>query len=465
MAVSGIGDTGYATDEFSVYVLLRSHCSEYSALVNAVIAANITDLQPTFSLDVSTVRTMHQLAEDEQLRFPKGDEILRRDFYVDDLLSESDSIDEAFNIMQQTSGIFAKGQFQLRKWCSNVADVLDKVPEEDRESFLRFDDGSNFTKTLCLALDLATDHLLFSFEGIQSTFKPTRRIVLSSVAWFNDPLGLVGPVIAKAKIFLQKLCREKLSWDESLPQVFLKHCDWDMICSSFVSAQYTEFPKWALRSKSEVEIHGFCGASIEAYLACVYVVSKGSGSASYLFCSKSRVTPLKTVTVPKLELSGAELLARLMSEVAQLNIYVGRYFCWCDCAVALSCIREEPSRFIVFVANRVSNIQKLSREMEWRCSSNEFIENKLWCHGPPVLIGSQEEWPTAVLSERSTLELRARVLFIQSPYVGITAVSKYATLFFTRVHFWEDIKALQNGKEIAVSSALASTSPFMNKFR
>ncbi|KAH8337105.1 hypothetical protein KR074_011099, partial [Drosophila pseudoananassae] len=54
MAVSGIGDTGFATDGFSVDVLLRSHCSEYSTLVNAVIAANITDLQPSFSLDVSS---------------------------------------------------------------------------------------------------------------------------------------------------------------------------------------------------------------------------------------------------------------------------------------------------------------------------------------------------------------------------------------------------------------------------
>ncbi|KAH8265101.1 hypothetical protein KR026_007636, partial [Drosophila bipectinata] len=119
-----------------------------------------------------------------------------------------------------------KGHFRLRKWCSNVADVLDKVPEEYRESFLKFDDGSNFRKTLGLAWDPATDRLLFSFEGIQSISKPTRRIVLSSVARLYDPLGLVGPVISKAKIFLQKLCREKLSWDESLPQAL--HCDWNM---------------------------------------------------------------------------------------------------------------------------------------------------------------------------------------------------------------------------------------------
>ncbi|KAH8315907.1 hypothetical protein KR074_001810, partial [Drosophila pseudoananassae] len=133
---------------------------------------------------------------------------------------------------------------------------------------------------------------------------------------------------------------------------------------------------------------------------------------------------------------------------------------------------------------------------------NELVENKLWSHAPPFLIGSQETWPTAVPSERSTLELRARVLLIQSPYVDITAVSKYANSFpalqrrvfvyvykfsqrihhngvtasdiksgthlllrlVQRVHFWEDIQALQNGKEIAVSSALASSSPFFDKF-
>ncbi|KAH8265691.1 hypothetical protein KR026_006203, partial [Drosophila bipectinata] len=80
---------------------------------------------------------------------------------------------------------------------------------------------------------------------------------------------------------------------------------------------------------------------------------------------------------------------------------------------------------------------------------NELVENKLWSRGPPFLIGSQEAWPTSVSSERSTLELRARALLIQSPYVDITAVSKYAISF----------PALQ-----MVSSALASSSPFVDKF-
>ncbi|XP_044312743.1 uncharacterized protein LOC123037186 [Drosophila rhopaloa] len=461
-----------------------------------------------------SVRAMHQLAEDEQSMFPKGAEILRRDFYVDDLISGGASVAEAVNIMQQTSGILAKGQFRLRKWCSNVAAVLSDVPEEDRESFLRFDDGSNFTKTLGLAWDPATDRLLFSFEGLQSTLNPTRRIVLSSIARLYDPLGLVGPVITRSKIFLQKLCREKLSWDESLPQAL--HSDWEKICCSFAMAQRADFPRWSLSSPTDLEIHGFCDASIEAYGACIYVVSRGTGAGSHLLCSKSRVAPLKTVTVPKLELSGAELLARLMSEVANLKMYAGKHYCWCDSAVALSWIREEPARFNVFVANRVATIQELTRTMEWRyvptslnpadilsrgALPNELIVDELWAHGPPFLLGPQDEWPVAVPAERPTLELRAKVLLIQSPYVDIIAASKYANSFSSlqrvfayvhkfchrirhkgitagdiksgtqlllrlvqRVHFWDDIRSLQNGKEISSSSVLATSSPFLDKF-
>ncbi len=54
----------------------------------------------------------------------------------------------------------------------------------------------------------------------------------------------------------------------------------------------------------------------------------------------SRVETLKSVMVPKLELSGAELLDRFMWEVTQLKVYNGKYFFWCDSALALFWIRR-----------------------------------------------------------------------------------------------------------------------------
>ncbi|XP_044571924.1 uncharacterized protein LOC123257318 [Drosophila ananassae] len=152
----------------------------------------------------TSVRAMHQLAKDEVKDFPVGSEILLRDFYVDHPISGGSYKDEVVGILGQISALLSKGEFQLRKWCSNVPSVLDGVPKEDRESYLTFDDGSNFTKTLGLAWDPSTDQWLLSFSSLQPTSKPSRRSVLSSIARLYDLLGLVGPGVTKAKIFLQK---------------------------------------------------------------------------------------------------------------------------------------------------------------------------------------------------------------------------------------------------------------------
>ncbi|KAH8315771.1 hypothetical protein KR067_001619, partial [Drosophila pandora] len=124
----------------------------------------------------------------------------------------------------------------------------------------------------------------------------------------------------------------------------------------------------------------------------------------------------------------------------------------------------------------------------------------MWPHGTAFLLGLQDQWPAAVLSEKPTLELRARVLLIKSPYFDVTAGSKYANSFpalqrgfayvhkfsqrvrhkgvtasdikagshlllrlVQRVYFWDDIKELQNGKEISSASILATSSPFLDK--
>ncbi|XP_044570157.1 uncharacterized protein LOC123257013 [Drosophila ananassae] len=84
VAVSGIGDTG-----FSVDVLLRSYCSEYSALVSVVIATNITDLQPSFSLDVSSwnIPSNLTLADPQFFRPQRIDLLIGASLFYDPSLS------------------------------------------------------------------------------------------------------------------------------------------------------------------------------------------------------------------------------------------------------------------------------------------------------------------------------------------------------------------------------------------
>ncbi|XP_043064397.1 uncharacterized protein LOC122320294 [Drosophila ficusphila] len=163
------------------------------------------------------VRTMHQLASDEKSSFPIGSKTILRDFYVGDLITGGKSAQEVLEVMSQTTNLLSRGGFKLRKWCSNDRDVFDQIADSEKETFLKFDDGSGFTKTLGLAWDPAADVFRFSFSPIQVSPKPCKRLVLSTIARIYDPLGLIGPVVAKAKIFLQEVWREKLEWDESSP--------------------------------------------------------------------------------------------------------------------------------------------------------------------------------------------------------------------------------------------------------
>jgi len=116
----------------------------------------------------------------------------------------------------------------LRKWCLKVSAVLDGVADKDKESYLKFDDGTHFAKTLGLAWDPVSDQLLFSFSVLQSSSSPCRRSVLSAITRFYD---------TKSKIFLQQQCKKKISWDESLLESQNTECS--AICTSFGQIRHT----------------------------------------------------------------------------------------------------------------------------------------------------------------------------------------------------------------------------------
>jgi len=94
--------------------------------------------------------------------------------------------------------------------------------------------------------------------------------VLSTVAQVYDSLGLIGPVVAKAKIFLQKVWREMLEWDEGFPEAL--KTSWMKLSSDMGRTQQMKFPRRALHPSGAIEIHGFCDASIDAYGGYIYSI-------------------------------------------------------------------------------------------------------------------------------------------------------------------------------------------------
>ncbi|XP_043064802.1 uncharacterized protein LOC122320700 [Drosophila ficusphila] len=166
----------------------------------------------------------------------------------------------------------------------------------------------------------------------------------------------------------------------------------------------------------------------------------------HLLFSKSRVAPL---TVSKLEFCTALILAQLMRDVRNMDLFDCPFYCWSDSAVALSWISDEPSRFQVFSANRISLIQELSSGMNWRyvpidcnpadilsrgASPTELLEFALWFRGPAFLLKIQHDWPKSCLPVKTLPELRKRILVGVSTEVDLTLKWKFLNSWQKMTH-------------------------------
>jgi hypothetical protein len=148
--------------------------------------------------------------------------VLSNDFYVDDLLSGTSTIEEAIKIQKEISTLLQTAGLQLRKWASNHSALLDTIPKELQETqpTLSLDNEDGVT-TLGLLWNPKNDQLQVKSNFIQvqltDSTASTKRKVLATTATIFDPLGLLGPAVIAYKIFLQKLWQDKLQWDELLP--------------------------------------------------------------------------------------------------------------------------------------------------------------------------------------------------------------------------------------------------------
>ncbi|GFS72408.1 integrase catalytic domain-containing protein [Trichonephila clavipes] len=199
---------------------------------------------------------------------------------------------------------------ELHKWlASNPLLLSDSMSQVKDLSY----SSSTETKTLGLLWQPHPDSFAFKISPMTSNCDNlivTKKSVISIITRIFDPLG---PVITRAKILLQSLWQLKLDWNDPLPLNLVSH--WKSFIDALESINCLDIPRYCLQDKSiRTELHGFSDSSEKAYGAALYLrCINTSGQISVRFlCSKSKVAPLKSITIPRLELCATVLLSKFL---------------------------------------------------------------------------------------------------------------------------------------------------------
>lgn len=403
------------------------------------------------------IRTLQQLADDEEAQFPQGAAALRQDIYVDDILTGASSIADAKELQQQLSELSMAGGFPLRKWSANEADLLTHLPLEHRtQRDLRSWQAQESHATLGVQWHPSIDSFSFTTRAI-AVQAITKRSVLSLTARLFDPLGWLAPAIIRAKILFQSTWLQGIDWDTSLDAHSVKL--WKDFQADLPKLEEIRIPR-RLHLNARSELHGFCDASERAYAAVIYLLSdndEGDRQVT-IITAKTKVAPLKQVSLPRLELCAATLLARLAAHVQRtLGVLKAPMHLWSDSTVALAWIRGHPTRWQTYVANRVSEIQSTLPEAQWHhlpgkdnpadCASrgispSELIAHPLWWHGPPWLSMEPSFWPVSNESppDGTVPEKRSRAhaaVIQKQPLTEPDELIRFSTLYrLLRVTAW-----------------------------
>ena len=278
-------------------------------------------------------------------KYPELVQSIENSLYVDDLIAGEETVERAFNLYSKAKKFMADGNFNLRKWNSNSNALLAKIklaehhklkdhatsslgsasPQQDRscdKSLVSLGGSNNveseLSKLLGITWNSDTDQFMFCFSELiayVNELPATKRSVLKVSAKIFDPLGLISPFVVRLKMLFQTLCIEGRSWDELL--VGSAQEQWKRFTNELKALDKIRIPQCYFLSNSvpiDIQLHGFSDASEHAYAAVVYLrsVYEDGTVVSRLVASKTRVSPVKKQSIPRLELLGSLILARLV---------------------------------------------------------------------------------------------------------------------------------------------------------
>ena len=291
---------------------------------------------------------------------------IQTNLYVDNVISGKATEADAVQYYHDATAILSEAGFNLRAWMSN-SQQLHVIAEQDMTI-----DTSVPSNILGIHWNATTDQLSLIPKMIELMISKliTKREVLQESSKIFDPLGFAMPVIICSKLLMQKLWKMQVDWDEPLETDLSSEWlsiaqDMSQLNNIRIGRRYTS----AAFDHTKVELHTFTDASTKAYGAITFFNSDGHVAA---IMAKSRVAPLKSTTLPRLELMAAVTGARITKFVmTSLNLKSIHTYIWTDSQIVLYWT-QSSKKLPSFVAHCVEEIHQLIPIASWQyCPTNE----------------------------------------------------------------------------------------------
>ncbi|XP_026462659.1 uncharacterized protein LOC113365281 [Ctenocephalides felis] len=230
ISLNDILHTGPKLQQELISILIRFRCWKCDPKEDIRCYKLTTVTYGTSSAPYLAIRVLNKLAEDEESSTPVAADIIKQDCYVDDIITGANSITDLHIKSDQLVTMLGRGGFSLHKWSSNNQEFLNTIAQENQElENTCFIDKLEF-KALGLLWNPTEDIFKATIpSAFQRTF--TKRAILSAISQIFDPMGLIAPVVVKAKMIMQKIWKQKTDWDEEVPATIKE--EWKTLQNQF----------------------------------------------------------------------------------------------------------------------------------------------------------------------------------------------------------------------------------------
>lgn len=379
-------------------------------------------------------------------KFPEAVAAIHQNTFVDDWLQCCDTEDEMIALAKQVYDIHKDGGFEMRNWISNSPTVLqDLTGKRDQMEKCLYGLEPNQEKILGMWWRPTNDVLTYvhRFEPhvFDDSIIPTKRQTLRVLMTIFDPLGLLGYYTIIGKIIQQDIWRSGVTWDQQIHHEQHKlWCKW-VKCLLYINNLSINRCYPQLVNVLSTQLHIFVDAGINAYAAVAYLRMANQNEVQCcLISSKTRVAPLKPISIPRMELMAAVIGLRLAKCIEQeLSIKIDSRVFWSDSKDVLYWIRSDARKFKQFVALRIGEILENSNVEEWRWIPSaenvadegtkwskdiNFSSNQRWFRGPEFLWMEENDWPQTTFSHSNEpRELIAHIVAEEKYVSSLASIS------------------------------------------